>query len=290
MEFSTTVHIDAPPDDVWRILADVSTWPRWTSSMRSVEPISDGPLAVGKRVRVHQPRLAPMTWTVTELDPQRSFVWEGRTPGIRVVAGHVLNAEHDGTTTVDLSIHQDGTLAPLVERLTKHVTARYLRTEAEGLRRASERSRSHLGLADDVEPFALPPEPPPDPVERALRVDARVLAAIFALSGSAKLFASKEQLSQVPLGGWTEDASAGAIKTLGVLEAAAAIGLVLPPAVDVAPVLVPIDAACLIALMIGAATTHFRRHEPLGVALNLTYLGMAAFLAWGRFGRHALRS
>ncbi len=36
--------------------------------------------------------------------------------------------------------------------------------------------------------------------------------------------------------------------------------------------------------MIGAMVTHDRRHEPVGVALNATYLAMAVLVAWGRFG------
>lgn len=75
------------------------------------------------------------------------------------------------------------------------------------------------------------------------------------------------------------------MKTLGVLELLAAIGLVLPALTGVAPVLVPVTAACWVVLMIGAMITHLR-HDGAGrfVALNLTYLALAAFVAWGRFG------
>jgi hypothetical protein len=40
----------------------------------------------------------------------------------------------------------------------------------------------------------------------------------------------------------------------------------------------------VVLLMVGAILTHGRRHEAVGVALNLTYLAMATFVAWGRFG------
>ena len=36
--------------------------------------------------------------------------------------------------------------------------------------------------------------------------------------------------------------------------------------------------------MVGAMITHLRRHEAVGVVLNLAYLALAAFVAWGRFG------
>ena len=69
-----------------------------------------------------------------------------------------------------------------------------------------------------------------------------------------------------------------------VLELLAVAGLILPAVTDVAPVLVPITAACWILLMVGATVTHLRRGEHPFVTLNLVYLALAAFIAWGRFG------
>jgi DoxX-like protein len=62
------------------------------------------------------------------------------------------------------------------------------------------------------------------------------------------------------------------------------VGLVLPAALDIAPVLVPLAAVGVGLLMVGAMITHLRRHEAVGVVLNLAYLALAAFVAWGRFG------
>jgi hypothetical protein len=118
----------------------------------------------------------------------------------------------------------------------------------------------------------------------ALWIVAGLLAAVFLFSGSAKLFVPKEKLATVPLGGWTGDASVGFVKALGVLELLAAAGLILPAALDIAPVFVPLAAVGVVVLMVGAMVTHFRRHEAAGVALNLIYLAMAAFVAWGEFG------
>jgi hypothetical protein len=117
----------------------------------------------------------------------------------------------------------------------------------------------------------------------ALLIVAGLLAAVLVFSGSAKVFVPRKRLADAPLGGWTADASDGFVKSLGVLELLAAVGLILPAVVDIAPVLVPVAASGVVLLMIGAMITHGRRHEPLGVALNLTYLAMAAFVAWGRF-------
>ncbi|MEU3827188.1 DoxX family protein [Streptomyces sp. SID486] len=112
---------------------------------------------------------------------------------------------------------------------------------------------------------------------------AGLLAAVALLGGVTKTFVPKEKLAAAHGGGWTGDAGTGFVKTLGVLELLAAAGLVLPAALGVVPVLVPVTALCWIALMIGAMITHGRRGESAFVLLNLAYLTLAAFVAGGRF-------
>jgi hypothetical protein len=73
-------------------------------------------------------------------------------------------------------------------------------------------------------------------------------------------------------------------QALGALEILGAVGLILPAALDIAPVLVPLAATGLATIMVGAAIVMTRRREFKHVLLNLTYLALAAFVAWGRFG------
>jgi hypothetical protein len=124
-------------------------------------------------------------------------------------------------------------------------------------------------------------------MDLALWIIAGFLAAAFLIGGAAKLIVSKETIAATPLGGWVEDFSAGSIKAIGALEVLAAVGLVLPAALDVAPVLVPLAAVGLVLLMAGAAIVHLRRHELKVIAANLGYLALAGFVTWGRFGPEA---
>jgi DoxX-like family len=87
--------------------------------------------------------------------------------------------------------------------------------------------------------------------------------------------------------GWVDDFSPGTVKVIGALEVLAAIGLVLPAALDVVPVLVPLAAVGLVALMIGAAVTHARRRETPMIAVNVVLLVLAVVVAWGRFGPYS---
>ncbi|WP_101782849.1 DoxX family protein [Nonomuraea indica] len=117
----------------------------------------------------------------------------------------------------------------------------------------------------------------------ALWIAAGLLAVVALSGGISKAFVPKEKLAAVHGGGWTADASVGFLKTLGVLELLAAVGLILPGALGIAPVLVPVTAVCWILLMAGAMITHGRRGESAFVVLNLVYLAVAAFIAWGRY-------
>ncbi len=70
----------------------------------------------------------------------------------------------------------------------------------------------------------------------ALWIIAGLLAAVFLVAGANKLFIPREKLAKAPGGGWVNDFSAGFIKTLGALEILGAVGVILPAALDIAPV------------------------------------------------------
>ena len=120
-----------------------------------------------------------------------------------------------------------------------------------------------------------------------LWVLAALLAAVFLAAGAMKLTQSKEKLAANPSMAWSEKFPPGVIKMIGALEVLAAIGLILPAALEIVPVLVPLAAVGLVLMMIGAAVTHARRREYQPVVINLVLLALAASVAWGRFGPYA---
>ncbi len=119
-----------------------------------------------------------------------------------------------------------------------------------------------------------------------LWIIAGVLAAAFAAAGLMKIGQPKAKLAESGMG-WTEDFSDGQVKGIGALEVLGAIGLILPAALDIAPILTPIAAAGLALLMVGAAVTHVRRGENNMVPINLVLGGLAAFVAVMRFGPYS---
>jgi uncharacterized membrane protein YphA (DoxX/SURF4 family) len=116
----------------------------------------------------------------------------------------------------------------------------------------------------------------------ALWVVAGLLALAFVGAGAMKLSQPKEKLQASGMG-WTEDFSATGVKLIGTAEVLGAIGLILPPLVNIAPVLAPIAAVGLAVTMVGAAIVHVRRGESKALGAPVVLFLLAAFVAYGRF-------
>jgi hypothetical protein len=117
-----------------------------------------------------------------------------------------------------------------------------------------------------------------------LWITAGLLAVVALVGGVSKAFLPRKRLAAHSGGEWVTGAGDGFVKTLGVLELLAAVGLIVPAVLDIAPVMVPVTAACWVLLMVGAMITHGRLGQLKFVMLNTVYLAIAVFIAWGRLG------
>jgi uncharacterized protein YndB with AHSA1/START domain len=135
-DFSVTVDIAAPPERVWAVISDVERWSEWTPTVTEIRRLDRGPLEVGSRARIKQPKLPPAVWQVSELLEGRSFTWINRSPGVRVIARHGVEPTEQGTRAT-LSVGFSGLLAPFVAMLTRRLNQRYLTLEAQGLKARS---------------------------------------------------------------------------------------------------------------------------------------------------------
>ena len=114
-----------------------------------------------------------------------------------------------------------------------------------------------------------------------------LLALAMLGAGSMKLAKSKAELQASGSMDWVEDFPEPRIKGIGTLEVLAAVGLILPALLDIAPVLVGAAAVGVVLLMLGAAATHLRRGEGQMVPVNLVIAAIAVFVAVMRFGPEA---
>ncbi len=132
-----TVTIAAPPERVWAVVVDVDRWPERIPTVDSVERLDPGPLAVGSRTQLQQPRLGTAVWTVTELTDGSSFTWESTSAAVSITAGHTVEPHPEGSRLV-LAVTVSGPMARLGWLMTRSLTKRYVETEAAAIKKVAE--------------------------------------------------------------------------------------------------------------------------------------------------------
>ena len=107
-----------------------------------------------------------------------------------------------------------------------------------------------------------------------------VLAASFFWGACMKLFMPVNELSA--MWPWAGQIPRVLVKITGIVDLTGAIGLIVPSLLRIKPVLTPISAIAIIALMICASLFHIARDETSQIGANIIFAMMAAFIAWGR--------
>lgn len=111
------------------------------------------------------------------------------------------------------------------------------------------------------------------------------LAAVFLAAGTWKAFTPIADLA--PAMPWVVNHT-WLIRFIGISELAGAFGLILPAASGILPFLTPLAASGLGTIMVLATGFHLLRGEPGALPITLTLGLLAAFIAWGRFGKSKL--
>ncbi|MCC6991583.1 MAG: DoxX family protein [Acidobacteria bacterium] len=114
----------------------------------------------------------------------------------------------------------------------------------------------------------------------ALWVAQVALAGLFGMAGTIKATMPIDQLSQTMP--WAAEIPAALVRFIGVSELAAAIGLIVPAATRIAPVLTPLAGAGLVLVMVLASLFHVVRGEIEALPFNVVLGALAVFVAWGR--------
>lgn len=101
-----------------------------------------------------------------------------------------------------------------------------------------------------------------------------ILALMIGMAGVMKTLTPRQKLGEKMA--WVEDFTAPGVKAIGIAEVLGAIGLIVPLATGILPILTPIAAVCLAVLMIGAVIVHIRRSEPFMPSLVLAVLAIVS--------------
>jgi VIT1/CCC1 family predicted Fe2+/Mn2+ transporter len=129
-------------------------------------------------------------------------------------------------------------------------------------------------------------------METVLWIVQAVLAAVFLTTGLIKLTQPRQRLAEGEGGmksmSWAAHVTDPQFRAIGLVEVLGAIGLILPAALGIAPILTPIAATGLALAMVGAVLTHLRLGEKDRIAAPLVLLVLLVFVAIERFGPHSL--
>ena len=122
-------------------------------------------------------------------------------------------------------------------------------------------------------------------METTLWIMQVLLAAIFLVTGTTKLTQPRQKMAAGPMR-WAADVTDRQFRTIGLLEVLGAIGLILPAALGIAPLLTPLAAVGLVLVLVGAIYTHVRYDESERLAVPIVVLALAVFVAVEGFGTY----
>ncbi|MFC5625666.1 DoxX family protein [Algoriphagus winogradskyi] len=121
----------------------------------------------------------------------------------------------------------------------------------------------------------------------ALWVAQGLISLTLIWAGFTKLFQPIEQTAEMLP--WALD-NPGLLKFTGIIDLLGGIGIVLPAALRIQPKLTVFAAYGVIVLMIAASIFHISRGEASLIGMNIFFLALAVFVAWGRTKKAAITS
>jgi uncharacterized membrane protein YphA (DoxX/SURF4 family) len=119
-------------------------------------------------------------------------------------------------------------------------------------------------------------------MNNAVTVVQVLLGVIFIVGGLLRLAMPHTSYAKLPGQGWASEFKPAHLHLIGGLEVCAGIGLIVPLLLGSLTMLAPLAAVGIALVMSGAMATHLRRSEYPVMALNLTWLALALFVAYGR--------
>jgi carbon monoxide dehydrogenase subunit G len=118
MRFESSIEINAPATKVWALIDKLEEWPQWMPSIKKIERVSKGPLAVGSQLSVTA-KVSGLTvtllMTITEFVPERNVVLEGKALGTKLTRFYTLEPVN-GKTKITIGGDVSGALTWLACR------------------------------------------------------------------------------------------------------------------------------------------------------------------------------
>jgi uncharacterized protein YndB with AHSA1/START domain len=106
MKIEASSMINRPVDDVWKLVADTSAWPKWAPVYLELIQTSVGPVGVGATFHSKHPQNRALDERLIEYEPSRRFAFEftfGPIKGSREAYHMEEMTDGQGKTTTNLT-------------------------------------------------------------------------------------------------------------------------------------------------------------------------------------------
>ena len=112
MEYSAGVNVKAGPDRVWALMTNAADFPRWNSTVKSIE----GKIALGQMIKLVA-AISPdrvFNLNVIEFVPEKRMVWSDGNAMFKGVRTYTLSPKADGSTDFTMSEVYTGLMLPMI--------------------------------------------------------------------------------------------------------------------------------------------------------------------------------
>jgi len=108
------ITVRAAPSAIWALLTNAQDFPRWNSTVQSVQ----GKIAAGETILLRATITPERTFKlrVTTFAPNEHMVWQDGTPLFRGVRQYALTPRRSGATDVTMAETLSGLMLPMIAR------------------------------------------------------------------------------------------------------------------------------------------------------------------------------
>ena len=112
MEYSIGINIKATADKVWAIMTNAADFPRWNSTVKSIE----GRIASGETIKLVAVISPTRTFNlnIIEFIPEKRMVWSDGNAMFKGVRTYTVTPKPDGSTDFTMSEEYTGLMLPMI--------------------------------------------------------------------------------------------------------------------------------------------------------------------------------
>jgi hypothetical protein len=133
--------VELPVEEAWRHLARVEQWPSWAKHIKQVELQPAGEFRLGSTGRMLLTNGMKPTWTVTEFNLHRNWIWVGNFLWLTIYYDHRFEELSPTQTKITFALEASGFGKSILGRLFAKIYSKTLDRAIASLVREMNASR-----------------------------------------------------------------------------------------------------------------------------------------------------